>query len=141
VDHALRTVISGSYGKHFEKMLEVKRFLQKRDIVVQAPVSDGIVDGTQDTFILLDEDPVEDPRTLQDSVFAKIRNSTFIVVTNVDGYIGKAAVLEMGYAVALGIQILTLEPVEDPNLGVYTRLLSDVFPEWARHEQDLLVSA
>ncbi|WP_204327980.1 hypothetical protein [Streptomyces aureoverticillatus] len=136
----MRTVISGSYGKHFDKMLEVKNFLQGHGIVVQAPVSEGIVDGTQDTFILLDEDPVEDPRTLQDSVFAKIRNSTFIVVANVDGYIGKAAVLEMGYAVALGIQILTLEPVEDPNLGVYTRPLAEVFPEWARSDRDRLVN-
>lgn len=140
-NYMLRTVISGSYGKHFGQMIAIKKFLQGREIIVQAPVSEGIVDGTQDTFVLLDEDPVTDPRTLQDSVFAKIRSSTFLVVANVGGYLGRAAVLEMGYAVACGVQILTLEPVEDPNLGVYCRLLTDVFPDWAtRHEVPALAA-
>ncbi|ETZ63468.1 hypothetical protein PP408_16595 [Mycobacteroides abscessus] len=42
---------------------------------------------------------------------------------------------------ACGVQILTLEPVEDPNLGVYCRLLTDVFPDWAtRHEVPALAA-
>ena len=40
-----------------------------------------------------------------------------------------AALLEFGYAISQGIQILTLEPATDPNIAPYTRLLSDVFGE------------
>ena len=130
MDTALKTVISGSYRKHFSHMLEVKVFLEAQGIVVQAPVSPGVLNPHEE-FVLLDADPVEDPRTLQDSIFAKIRGSAFLVVANVDGYLGAAALLEIGYAVALGLQILTVERVADPNIAAYSRLLSDVFPQWA----------
>ena len=125
----VNTVISGSYRKHFSEMLELKQFLQNERIGVLAPVSQGIMNPGQE-FIILDEDPIHDARTLQDSINAKIRISSFLVIANVGGYIGKAAVFEMGYAAAQGIQILALEPIEDPNLAGYCRLLSDVFPSW-----------
>jgi hypothetical protein len=128
--YRLRTVISGSYGKHFEQMLQIKKFLENQQVIVQAPVSEQIVPGT-DEFILLDADPVGDPRILQDSIFAKIRMSSFLTVANIDGYLGRAAVLEVGYAVAMGINVLTVEPIDDPNLGVYTRTIASVFPAWA----------
>lgn len=134
----LKSVIAGSYRKHFMTMLKIKEFLESRRIDVLAPVSSGVV-NPGDEFILLDEDPVHDPRILEDSILAKIRVSSFLVLANVDGYIGKAAVFEMGYAVSQGIQILTLEPVEDPNLAGYCRLMEDVFPEFrAYYQQQIL---
>src|SRR5262245_54587189 len=105
----VNTVISGSYRKHFRQMLNLKHFLEQEQINVLAPVSGGVTNPGEE-FILLDKDPVHDPRTLQDSIFAKIRSSSFLVLANVDGYIGKAATFEMGYAVSQGIQILALEP-------------------------------
>ncbi len=123
------TVISGSYRKHFKEMLEVKQYLLRERIKVLAPVSAGVVNPGEE-FVLLDDDPIHDPRILQDSILAKIRESSFLVLANVDGYIGKAATFEMGYAVSQGIQILTLESVEDPNLAGYCRPFSDVFPSW-----------
>lgn len=39
-NYMLRTVISGSYGKHFGQMIAIKKFLQGREIIVQAPVSE-----------------------------------------------------------------------------------------------------
>jgi nucleoside 2-deoxyribosyltransferase len=127
----IRTVISGSYRKHLAEMLEVKAFLSSEGVEVVAPVSAEVVNPGEE-FILLDEDCVADPRTLQDSIFAKMRGSSFLVLANVDDYNGKAAVLEMGYAIALGIQILTLEPVSDPNLAGYCRPLAAVFQKWER---------
>jgi hypothetical protein len=134
--NTVSTVISGSYRKHFRQMVELKQFLENERIQVLAPVSSGVVNPGEE-FILLDEDPIHDPRTLQDSILAKIRVSSFLVLANVDGYIGKAATFEMGYAVSQGIQILTVEPVLDPNLAGYCRLLEDVFPKWKRiHSRD-----
>ncbi|OXM87234.1 hypothetical protein [Paenibacillus rigui] len=130
----LKTVISGSYRKHFNQMLEVKTFLEQEGIHVLAPVSHGIVNPGEE-FIILDEDPIEDPRTLQDSIFAKIRASSFLVIANIDDYIGKAAVLEMGYAAAMGLQILSVEKVSDPNLAGYCRLMEDVFPRWKNNKE------
>jgi hypothetical protein len=125
----VNTVISGSYRKHFREMVELKGFLEKERIQVLAPVSTGVVNPGEE-FILLDDDPIHDPRTLQDSILAKIRASSFLVLANVDGYIGKAATFEMGYAVSQRIQILTIAPVEDPNLAGYCRPIEQVFPNW-----------
>ncbi len=122
------TVISGSFRKHLQEIITLKRLLEKNGIAVLSPAG-NIAINPDEEFIILDSDPVSNPKLLQDSVFAKIRQSTFIVVANVDGYLGKAAILEMGYAIAHGISIYTIEPVEDPNLSPYCRLLSELFSE------------
>jgi hypothetical protein len=121
----IATVISGSYRRHLPGMYRLKCLLERKGITVLSPVGDGAINPGEE-FVLLDADPIHDHRALQDSVFAKIRRSTFLTSFNQDGYVGKAALLEYGYAISLGIQILTLEPVEDPNVQPYTRLLSDV---------------
>ncbi len=123
---SLKTVISGSYRKHLNEMFSIKDHLTKHGIDVLAPVSECVLNPGEE-FVLLDMDPVADHRILQDSIFAKMRQSSFLVVANKEGYIGKAALIEIGYAIALGLQILTLEPVEDPNIKPYCRLIADVF--------------
>lgn len=133
-----KTVISGSYRKHLGVMREVKEFLEQRNIEVLAPVSFGVVNPGEE-FIILDEDPTHDARLLQDSIFAKMRMSAFHIVANQDGYLGKAALIELGYAVALGLHVLTLEPVEDPNLVPYCRPFKEAFPEWRAQKTELKV--
>ncbi|ROS50231.1 hypothetical protein [Frigoribacterium sp. PhB24] len=127
-NQALQTIISGSYRKHFNEMIALKRSLIAENVAVTAPVSD-IVTNVGQEFALLDEDPIEDPRALQDSIFAMIRRSSFLVLANVDGYLGTAASMEVGYAIAQGLQILTLEPMTDPNIAGYSRTLDEVFPQ------------
>lgn len=80
-------------------------------------------------FILLDSDPIEHPEILQSSIFAKLRQSTFMVLGNFDGYLGRAAVLEVGYALGVGVTIFSVAPVDDPNIAPYCRSLSEVFPD------------
>ena len=125
---ALFTVISGSYRKHLAQIVRLKQELEKYHVAVLSP-SGAIAINPDEEFIVLDSDPVSHPKLLQDSVFAKIRRSTFLTVANVEGYLGRAAVLEMGYAIALGLSIYTLEPVEDPNLAPYCKPLKEVFPD------------
>lgn len=121
------TVISGSFRKHLGQIMKLKQQLEQAFVTVLSPAGHAAVNPGEE-FIVLDSDPVTHPKLLQDSVFAKIRRSTFLVVANFDGYLGKAAVLEIGYAIAIGISIYTVEPVEDPNLSPYCRPLSEVFP-------------
>ncbi len=42
---------------------------------------------------------------------------------------GNAALMEVGYALSFGLQILSVEPVQDPNIRLYTRLIYDVFQD------------
>lgn len=125
--NSLRTVISGSYRRHLQELYALKQQLESVGVDVLSPVGSFAV-NPQEEFIFLDEDPIHDKRVLQDSVFAKIRMSTFLVLANFERYLGNAALIEVGYSLSLGLQILTVEPVEDPNINSYTRLLFDVFP-------------
>ena len=88
----IATVISGSYRRHLPGMYRLKRVLERKGITVLSPVGDGAINPGEE-FVLLDADPIHDHRALQDSVFAKIRRSTFLTSFNRDGYLGKAALL------------------------------------------------
>ncbi len=123
----LQTVISGSYRRHLGPIYALRDELARNGIGVLSPVGDHAV-NPGDEFVILDADPVEDPRLLQDSVFAKLRQSSFLVLANVDGHLGTAAAMEVGFALSLGLQVLTVEPVADPNLAPYTRWLPEAFP-------------
>jgi hypothetical protein len=133
----IATVISGSYRRHLAEMYSLKRILERKGIHVLSPVGDGAINPGEE-FVLLDADPIHDHRTLQDSVFAKIRRSSFLVGFNRGGYLGRAALLEFGYAISQGISILTLEPIEDPNILPYTRLLADVIGPFELNDENAI---
>lgn len=137
----LFTVISGSYRKHLAHIVKLKVELEARHIAVLSPSGD-IALNPDEEFIILDSDPVKHPKLLQDSVFAKMRRSSFLVVANINGYLGAAAIMEMGYAIALGLTIYTVEPIEDPNLIPYCRLLKEIFPDIPLcHEEEFEAAA
>ncbi len=123
---SLRTVISGSYRRHLHELYQLKQQLESAGVDVLSPIGSCAVNPKEE-FVFLDADPIQDKRLLQDSVFGKIRTSAFLTLANFNGYIGNAALLEVGYALAFGLQILSVEPVEDPNIHLYTRPLYEVF--------------
>ena len=127
MEGAMQTVISGSFRRHLGEIYALRGRLEAAGIIVLSPVGTHALNPSAE-FVILDADPVHDVRLLQDVVFGKIRNSGFLVLANFDGYIGAAALIEVGYALAHGLQILTVAPVEDPNLAPYCRLLHDVVP-------------
>jgi len=101
------TVIIGSFRKHFREIIELRKELERLQIKVLSP-KDCTIINPDDEFVIFQSDVTSDQRFLQDAVFSKIRYSTFVILANFDDYIGRAATLEMGYAIAHGISILTL---------------------------------
>jgi adenylate kinase family enzyme len=135
----ITTVISGSYRKHLRDMLRLRDRLRACGVRVLAPRGAHALNPGE-TFVLLDSDPVHDHRALQDSIFAKIRASSFLTVANYGGYLGAAALMEIGFAVAHGLEILSVEPITHPRLSRYSRLLSDVVPDMASDATTAAVS-
>ena len=121
LEPSVYTVISGSFRKHLQQISFLKKALEHLGIAVLSPAKCGAVNPDEE-FILLDSDPITDPGILQSSVFAKMRRSAFLVLANFDGYIGKAAALEIGFAIAIGLKIYALEEVSDPNLAPFCSL-------------------
>ncbi len=124
----LTTVISGSFRKHLNKIALLKAALEKLEVYVLSPENCQSINPGEE-FTILDTDPVSSPELLQSSVFAKMRKSTFLVIANFDSYIGKAAALEIGYAIAIGINIYAIEEVKDPNIAPFCEPIYSVFPE------------
>lgn len=124
----LRAVIIGSFRKHLPAILQIKEELEKKNILVLSPTGSRPV-NKEDEFVIFDSDYITNPRLLQDSVFSKIRHSTFVVVANINGYIGKATILEIGYAIASNINIYTFEPTLDLHLSPYCKNLEEIIPE------------
>ncbi len=121
------TVISGSFHRHLPQIVLLRQSLERRGIRVLSPRGNHSLNPF-DEFVVLDSDPIDHPELLQSSVFAKIRNSSFLVVANFNGYLGNATILEIGYAIAIGIKIFTIEPILDPNIAPYCCLLATIFP-------------
>lgn len=128
----LCTVISGSFRKHLSQISVLKKALEKLGVSVLSPEKCNPINPGEE-FIILDSDPVCHPELLQASVFAKMRRSTFLVLANFDGYIGRAAAVEVGYAIALGIKIYAVDAVNDPNIAPFCAQITDVFPELQNH--------
>lgn len=124
---SIETIISGSFRKHLRQIVRLKYLLEENGIKVLSPEGHLAINPDQE-FIYLDSDPIHHPELLQSSVFAKIRRSSFIVIANIDGYLGNAAILEIGYAIALGIRVYCIEPVDDPNIAPYCTPLKEIFP-------------
>ena len=133
----IETVISGSFRKHLQQIFLLKELIQKKGIRVLSPAGNLAVNPDEE-FVILDSDPISNPELLQSSVFAKMRRSTFLIVANFDGYLGNAAILEIGYAIALGIKIFTVEQIFDPNIAPYCHSLFSGFPELESEIMDIL---
>jgi len=127
-DAILTTVISGSFKKHLEEISSLKNALEELGVKVLSP-SGNMAINPKEEFIILDSDPVENPELLQSSVFSRIRKSTFLVLANFNGYLGRAATLEVGYAIGIGIKIYSVEKITDPNIAPFCELLEKVFPK------------
>ncbi|GAB4192594.1 MAG: hypothetical protein Tsb0015_14860 [Simkaniaceae bacterium] len=124
----INVVISGSFRKHLDKIYQLKKILENLGLNVLSPQGCSAV-NPEEEFVILDSDPINSPELLQSSVFAKIRCSTMLIVANFDGYLGSAAILEIGYAIAIGIKVFVLEEIQDPNIKPYVTKLSNLFPE------------
>ena len=135
----VQTVISGSFRKHLKPIFLLKKIIEEEGVSVLSPIG-SLALNPEDEFVILDTDPIDNPELLQASVFAKMRRSTFLVVANFGGYLGNAAILEIGYAIALGIKILVVAPVLDPNLAPFCHSFTEAFPNATEKLNQLIES-
>ncbi|MEK7503074.1 MAG: NUDIX domain-containing protein [Patescibacteria group bacterium] len=110
-----KSVLHGSFRKHFEKIKEAHEIFTGCGIEVVAPEFSEIV-SMKDGFAILDSDKSEDPRMIELLYLAKLKKmgrSGFSYFVNVDGYLGKSASYELGIAQTLGMPCFFLEQPRD----------------------------
>ncbi len=106
-------VLISSFRKHLQEMQSTIDELHSHGIRVLSP-KDGKVLNPQDEFVILDYDPdyLTDGE-IQTLVLKKMEISEFTYLVNPNGYLGKSAAFEIGYAAARGLKLFAAEPIED----------------------------
>lgn len=104
----MKTTISGSFRKHLDEILEVIAVFEKNGIDVLSPQHRSPKNPGEE-FVLFEGEQTSDPKELEEIHLNAIKNSDFLYVVDPEGYVGNSAIMEVGYAKALGKPIYSLE--------------------------------
>lgn len=117
-DMDLTVTIAGSYRKHLSAILRARDEFLENVCRVLRPVSGGVKNDAG-AFVQLWGDP-DDPAEAAQEQLRAIRHSDLVYVVNPGGYIGASAMMEIGYACALGIPVLCAEPPFEAAAAAHT---------------------
>lgn len=116
----LQVTIAGSYKKHLDRIVEAKRLFEELGAVVLRPRSET-VESKNEGLVLLEGDP-DDEEAIQRAQLEAIAESHILYVVNPGGYVGGEATLEVGYAVAAGVTVVTSEPSFEAGVGFLSKV-------------------
>ena len=115
----LSVVISGSFRKHYDCIRDMIRRFEGLGVQVLSPKHSEIV-NPDDEFIILEADESISPMTLERDHLKAISQAGALYLCNVEGYIGPASAMELGWARAMGKMVFVKEPCEDVTLQHFT---------------------
>jgi NTP pyrophosphatase (non-canonical NTP hydrolase) len=111
-------VISGSFRKHYQGILDRIAAFEDAGVTVLSPRASRIVNPGE-AFAILETDGAETPEALERSHLDAISAADALYVHNPEGYVGLSAALEVGWALSLGKEIFVAEPAADFTLGLF----------------------
>ena len=115
-DDQYKTVaILGSFGKHYDLIIEAANIFKTNGIEVLVPKLDGKQESKGD-FILLVGDNSDNPKELELNYIKKCLEADFVYVCNKDGYIGTTVALELGILSSYKQEIFFMERPSDDLL-------------------------
>lgn len=121
----LTATVSGSFHRHMHAINLAVSDLTDRGVKVLSPADPRVVDSAGD-FLFVASDRVRSIRMVQDRHIECIRASTFLWLVTPDGYVGQSASMEIGFAVAYGIPVLSSNLPFDLTLRQYVHKVTDV---------------
>lgn len=94
-------VLSGSFRKHLPHILEIKKTLSKRGVEILSPRFEEPKNPGEEFVIFSGEEGMS-PLELERYHLDMIDNCDALIVCSVGGYVGASALIEIGYAQAIG---------------------------------------
>lgn len=107
-----RVTISGSFRKHLEYILKIRHRLIEMGIEVLSPRFIA-PQNPGDEFVIFSGEEGMSPLELERHHLHAIEQSDALVVCDPAGYVGASALIEIGYAQALGKRIIFMERPEE----------------------------
>ena len=109
----LRTVVlSGSFRKHLDYILDIKNKLIEKKIEILSPRFDTPKNPGAE-FVIFNGEESMTPLELERFHLKKINECDAIIICNKNGYVGASSLIEIGYAVALRKRIIFTEKPEE----------------------------
>ena len=103
-----KVAIIGSFGKHYDIIVETAKKFIENGFEVLAPRLDGIR-NTKENFIYLNGDGEKSPKELECDYICNCLEADLVYVCNKDGYIGTTVAFELGMLCAFTQQIFFME--------------------------------
>lgn len=113
-----KVCLCGSF-KFFTKMIEVEKLLVDKGVTCDTPRPFEFRDQLQPSCFektwdyLPYEDKLAFSRKAEQTYLEKLEEADIIYVINPSGYVGTSVLFEIGYALARGKDVYSLEPIQD----------------------------
>jgi nucleoside 2-deoxyribosyltransferase len=107
-----RVTLSGSFRKHLDYILSIKRDLEKQGVQVLSPRF-VTPKNPGDEFVVFDGEDGKTPLQLERHPLDSIDSSDALIVCNPGGYVGASAMIEVGYAHSVGKHTIFVEKPEE----------------------------
>src|SRR4051812_21571028 len=102
----VRATVSGSFHRHLAKIEEAVAALHDSGIKVLSPSDPRVVDS-EGEFLYVASDRVRSVRLVQDRHLDAVGASDFLLLVCPDGYVGSSAALEVGFAAAHDVPVIS----------------------------------
>ena len=113
-----KVCLCGSF-RFFDKMLEIAKFLTERGIICYMPQPFEFRDQRQPCYfedkwnLLTKEEKLLLSRKAEKQYLQKLESADVIYVINPCGYVGPSVLFEIGYAIAKGKAVISLDPLQE----------------------------
>src|SRR5207302_985673 len=121
----LNATVSGSFHRHMSRIYETVGSLTDAGVKVLSPADPRVVDHHGE-FLFVASDLVRSIRLVQDRHIACISVSDFLWLVAPDGYVGTSAAVEIGAAIAAGVEVFCDSEVRDVTLQQYVRRVGNI---------------
>jgi len=104
--------ILGSFGKHYDLLVETAQKFKENGFLVLVPKLEGIKESNS-SFILLEGDQSDNPKELEQEYLKQCLAADIVYVCDKDGYIGTTVAFELGVLSSYGQEIYFMEKPKD----------------------------
>lgn len=107
--------VSGSFRKHLDYILKIKKELEQQGTQVLSPRFTEPKNPGEKFVVFIGEEGLS-PLELERHHLKSISESDALIVCDPEGYVGASALVEIGYAIALGKRIIFVEKPKEFKL-------------------------
>src|ERR1700683_3029483 len=122
----LTATVSGSFNRHLHAIDLAVQDLGALGVRVLSPADPRIVE-TVGAFHFVASDEFRSIRMVEDRHLDSIRSSQFLWVVASDGYVGPSVSMEIGYAAAYKVPILTVDDVYEAKIRALVRRIDSIW--------------